>query len=118
MFTVTLNGLTLALTKDSFKKSLSEVASNKTSEGGTTLRAITRLGIPTYQITYKCDGLEKSRLEALERSPLITAQIYDESINGTRLWNCYMSGFSASLIVENDTTYYKVSFTLNDLETV
>lgn len=117
MITLILNGITLNLTKDTFKKKLSGVAKNQTSEGGTTLRSVTRLGIPTYSIRYKCDGLEESRLEALAKEQMLTATLFDETTRGNIRWQCYMDEFNSELIVEDDETrYYKVSFTLNDLE--
>lgn len=116
MIQLKLNNTTLALTQGSFKEAKKNVDRVNTSEGGHTLRAVTRTGIPTLNCSYKCDGLEKARLDDFAEASSLTATIFSERLQATTTWLCYMDGYSADLIIENgNERFYKVSFTLNDL---
>lgn len=115
---LSLDGRELALTNDSFKESFSAVDNLNTSEAGTTLRSVVRTGIPSLSITYKCDAGEKKYLDKEVRKPVIVAKRWDEVSETKRTWRCFMSNYSADLIIETSTTrFYKVSFKLNDLST-
>ena len=115
---LSLDGRELALTDDSFKESFSAVDNLNTSEAGTTLRSVVRTGIPTLSITYKCDASEKKYLDAEVRKAVIVAKRWDETSATKKTWRCFMSNYSADLIMETPTTrFYKVSFKLNDLST-
>lgn len=116
MLELKLNGTALQLTKGTYKESFKNVDRVNTSEGGHTLRAVTRTGIPTLNCSYTCDGLEKARLDNFAESSSLTATIFSERLQATTTWLCYMDGYSADLIIENgNERFYKVSFNLNDL---
>ena len=115
---LSLDGRELNLTNDSFKENLSAVDNINTSEAGTTLRAVVRTGIPSLSISYKCDASEKKYLDTEARKSSIVARRWSEYSEAKRSWRCFMSNYSADLIVETPTTrFYKVSFKLNDLST-
>lgn len=114
---LTLNGHALDLTDDKFSESFSAVDSISTSEAGTTLRAVTRAGIPTLSVSYKCLETEKALLDEMSRASSLIASRWSEESAATVQWVCYMNGYSADLITERGShRYYKVSFKLNDLE--
>lgn len=116
MIELKLNGTSLDLTKDSYKESYSNVDSTQLSEGGNTLRSVTRLGILSLSVSYVCNGIEKAKLDAFAKAPMLTATLFDESVQALKSWPCYMEGYSATLKFENNTDrYYKVSFNLKDL---
>lgn len=113
-----LNNIALELTNDSYKESFSSVDNVNTSEAGTTLRDVTRTGIPSLSVAYKCDGMEKAKLDAFNKASSLTATRYDETEQDDIEWECFMSGYSADLIIEtSNTRMYAVSFKLEDLET-
>ena len=112
-----LNNTTLALTDDKYKESYKSVDSLNTSEAGTTLRAVTRTGILTMDISYKCTAAEKKLLDGWNKASSLICKRYDEVTSAVVEWVCFMSNYSADLIMDDGTTrYYKVSFKLNDLE--
>lgn len=116
MISLELNGVSLALTKDEYREGYSNVDKRQMSEGGTTLRSVTRLGILTLAVSYKCDGLEKARLENFSKMEMLTATLYDEVAHSYKTWQCYMDDFSAKLLVEDESErFYRVSFKLYDL---
>lgn len=113
-----LNNIALELTNDSYNESFSSVDNVNTSEAGTTLRDVTRTGIPSLSVAYECDGMEKAKLDAFSKASSLTATRYDETSQDNIEWDCFMSNYSANLIVEtDDTRFYSVSFKLEDLET-
>ena len=115
--TLILNSTTLDLTNDQYSESYSSVDSRNTSEAGTTLRAVTRTGIRKMSISYACTETDKIALEALAKLSSVTATLYDETTATNVTWICFVDGFKADLQIEdNSHRYYKVSFTLNDLE--
>lgn len=112
-----INDVELELTNDGYSKSLSSVDSRNTSEAGTTLRAVTRTGIPSLDISYKCIETEEVKLETYSKQSSLLAQLLDESTGELISWRCFMDGFKSDLVVEdNNHRYYNVSFKLNDLE--
>ncbi len=112
-----LNNTTLNLTNDKYTENFRNVDSVSTSEAGTTLRAVVRTGIPTLSVGYKCDAAEKALLDGFAKASSLSATRYDEVASAAVNWSCFMSDYSADLIVEEPTTrMYKVSFKLNDLE--
>lgn len=116
MIELKLNGVSLELTKDSYKESYSNVDSTQLSEGGTTLRSVTRLGILSLAVSYTCNNTEKAKLDGFSKAPMLTASLLDESTQALKTWPCYMEGYSATLKFESETErFYKVSFTLKDL---
>ena len=115
--TLILNSTTLDLTNDQYSESYSSVDSRNTSEAGTTLRAVTRTGIRKMSISYECIEADKIALEALTKLSSVTATLYDETTSANVTWTCFVDGFKADLQIEDSShRYYKVSFTLNDLE--
>lgn len=118
VITLKINNHTLELTDDKYTESFSAVDSLSTSEAGTTLRAVTRTGIPSLSVAYKCDGAEKAKLDAFNRASSISCKRWNEETAQEITWTCFMSNYSADLLVETPTDrFYKVSFKLNDLET-
>lgn len=116
MLELRLNGTALQLTKGTYKESYNNVDKVNTSEGGNTLRAVTRTGILTLNCSYTCDGAEKVLLDIFAKAVSLNASIFSEESGTLTEWLCYMTGYSADLIVENGSTrFYKVTFTLNDL---
>ena len=112
-----LDGTTLNLTNDQYSESFSSVDSRSISEAGTTLRAVTRTGIRKMSISYECTETDKIALEALAKLSSVTATLYDETTSANVTWTCFVDGFKADLQIEDGShRYYKVSFTLNDLE--
>lgn len=114
-----INDVSLKLTNDSYKTTFSSVDNKATTEAGTTLRAVTRTGIKKMSISYKCDQVEKILLESYQALSYLTCKYYDETTSSMKSWRCYMDGYSEDLITESvgdKTRFYKVSFTLNDLE--
>lgn len=112
-----LDNITLDLTNDKYSESFKNVDSLKTSEAGTTLRAVVRTGIPSLSVAYKCDGTEKGKLDTLNRASKLTCKRWNEESGAVVTWHCFMSNYSADLILETATTrFYKVSFKLEDLE--
>ena len=112
-----LDNTTLDLTNDQYSESFSSVDSRNTSEAGTTLRAVTRTGIRKMSVSYECTETDKIALEALAKLSSVTATLYDETTAANVTWTCFVDGFKADLQIEdNRHRYYKVSFTLNDLE--
>ena len=115
--TLILNSATLDLTNDKYEESYSSVDLRNTSEAGTTLRAVTRTGVRKMSISYDCTETDKIALEALAKLSSVTATLYDETTATNVTWTCFVDGFKADLQIEdNSHRYYKVSFTLNDLE--
>lgn len=116
MIELKLNETTLELTMGTYKESFKNIDKTQTSEGGTTLRSVTRTGIRTLDVAYTCDGTEKAKLDALARAESLTATLYSEEYHDTQTWECYMEGYSSSLKVESsEDRFYKVSFKLLDL---
>ena len=112
-----LGTTTLDLTDDKYSENFKNVDSLKTSEAGTTLRAVVRTGIPTLSVSYKCDAAEKARLDNFAKASKLTCTRWSETAGSDITWSCFMSNYSADLIVETSTTrFYKVSFKLEDLE--
>lgn len=112
-----LNNTTLTLTADKYKTSYKSVDALNTSEAGTTIRSVIRTGILTMDIGYKCDAAEKKLLDGWNKASSLTCKYYDEETSAVKTWTCFMSNYSADLIMETSTTrFYKVSFKLNDLE--
>ena len=113
-----LNGVALDLTDDKYTESYSAVDNVNVSEAGTNLRAVVRTHIPTLSVSYKCTAGQKALLDGFNRASSLLATKWCEEDSGAAIsWNCYMSGYSADLIVETPTTrFYKVSFKLIDLE--
>ena len=112
-----LDNITLDLTNDKYTESFKNVDSLKTSEAGTTLRAVIRTGIPSLSVAYKCDGTEKGKLDTLAKASKLKAKRWDEGTSAVITWDCFMTNYSANLIVETGTErFYKVSFKLEDLE--
>lgn len=112
-----LNNVELDLTDDDYSFSYKNVDSLKTSEAGTNLRDITRTGIPSMKISYECIESEKVKLLAYSKLSSLTAKYWDETTQAYKTWDCFMTGYSEKLIVEGTThRYYKVGFTLEDLE--
>src|SRR5574344_126199 len=108
---------TLELTNDKYEESYKNADSLNVSEAGTNLRAVRRTAIPTLSVSYKCDAKEKKKLDGFARASVLLAQKWDEYSETVDSWACFVDGYTANLIVETPTTrYYKVSFTLNDLE--
>ena len=116
--TLSLNGHVLELTDDKYSESYGAVDSRNTSEAGTTLRAVTRTHIPTLSVSYKCIDSEKAFLDECDKASRLTANKWSEEDSGCLLeWDCFMSNYSADLIVDGEShRFYKVSFKLNDLE--
>lgn len=119
VITLKLNNHTLELTDDKYTESYTAVDSLNTSEAGTTLRAVTRTGIPSLSVAYKCDEDEKALLDYLVKQSSLVAKKWSEDDSGELIeWDCFMSNYSADLIVDGSAhRFYKVSFKLNDLET-
>ena len=115
---LTINNNTLELTYDKYSESYSAVDTVNMSEAGTTLRAVVRTGIPTLSVSYKCIDSEKALLDYLNKQSSLTATKWSEEDSGADIeWTCYMSNYTADLIVDGDAhRFYKVSFKLNDLE--
>ena len=115
---LTINNNTLELTDDKYSESYSAVDTVNMSEAGTTLRAVVRTGIPTLSVSYKCIDSEKALLDYLNKQSSLTATKWSEEDSGADIeWTCYMSNYTADLIVDGDAhRFYKVSFKLNDLE--
>lgn len=112
-----LNNTALDLTNEKYTESYKNVDSLSTSEAGTTLRAVVRTGIPTLSVSYKCIASEKALLDGFAKASSLSATKYDEVTSAAVNWSCFMSDYSADLIVETATDrFYKVSFKLNDLE--
>lgn len=112
-----LEGIELELTNDTYSESLSNVDFRKTSEAGTTLRSVTRTGIPNLSIAYKCIDTELVKLKALSKRSSLIAKVYDEATDTLKDWKCYMDSFQSDLLVEDEHhRNYSVSFKLNDLE--
>jgi len=112
-----INNDTLELTNDKYEESYKNVDSLNVSEAGTNLRAVVRTAIPTLSVSYKCDAAEKKKLDGFARASSLLAQKWDEYSEAVDSWACFMDGYRADLIVETPTTrFYKISFTLNDLE--
>ena len=118
MISLALNGRYLDLTDDKYSENYGAVDNVSTSEAGTTLRAVTRTHITTLSVAYKCIEEEKAFLDECDKASMLTASKWSEEDSGAELeWPCYMSGYSADLIVDGSThRFYKVSFKLNDLE--
>lgn len=116
--TLSLNGHVLELTDDKYSESYGAVDSLNTSEAGTTLRAVTRTHIPTLSVAYKCIETEKAFLDECNKASSLTCHKWSEEDSGCLLeWDCFMSNYTADLIVDGDAhRFYKVSFKLNDLE--
>ena len=112
-----LNNTTLALTDDKYSESYKAVDSLNTSEAGTTLRAVTRTGILTLSVSYKCNAAEKKLLDGFNRASSLICKKWDERTEAVVEWVCFMSNYQTDLIMEQGTDrFYKVSFKLNDLE--
>jgi len=112
-----INNDTLELTNDKYEESYKNVDSLNVSEAGTNLRAVVRTAIPTLSVSYICDSTEKKKLDGFARASSLLAQKWDEYSEAVDSWACFMDGYRADLIVETPTTrFYKISFTLNDLE--
>lgn len=118
MIELKLNGVSLELTNDTYKEAYSNIDNTQLSEGGSTLRSVTRLGILTLSVAYQCDGAEKAKLDNFNKAPMLTATLFDEGSMMPKTWPCYMEGYNASLKFENNNErFYKVSFNLKDLST-
>lgn len=116
MIELSFNGQKIELAQGSYKESFSNVDKLQQSEGGTTLRSVTRTGIRTLSVSYKCNGTEKAKLEAFSKAQSLNASLFSETTSGYITWKCFMTGFYADLIVEsNNDRFYKVGFKLNDL---
>lgn len=116
--TLTINNYVLDLTDDKYTESYSAVESVNKSEAGTTLRAVVRTGIPTLSVSYTCIDSEKAMLDYLNKQSSLIARRWSEEDSGISLeWDCYMSNYSASVVIDGENNrFYKVSFKLNDLE--
>lgn len=113
-----INSTVLELTSDKYSEKFSAVDSINTSEAGTTLRSVVRTGIPTLSVSYKCDATEKAKLDTFNKASSLTVKRWSEEASAEITWRAYMDGYSADLIIEtSNTRFYKVSFTLKDLET-
>lgn len=112
-----INDVALELTNDDYKEDFSNVDSVNVSEAGTNLRAVIRTGILGMSISYKCDAAEKARLDAYSKLSSVVVKKWDEETGSEIAWNCFITNYSTSLIMETPTTrFYKVSFKLKDLE--
>lgn len=117
VITLKLNNTVLDLTNEKYTESFKHVDKLSVSEAGTNLRAVTRTGIPTLAVSYKCDGTEKAKLDSFNKASSLTCKRYDESTSTEVSWTCFMTGYSADLIIEaGSERFYKVSFKLEDLE--
>lgn len=111
-----INGTALNLTNDSFKESFSSVDNINTSEAGTTLRSVTRTGIPSRSFSFKCTETDKILLDGYSKLSRVTATLFNEAAGTNKTWECFISNYSSDLIIEDGShRYYKVSFKLNDL---
>ena len=111
-----LNNTELALTNDKFTENFRNVDKINTSEAGTTLRAVVRTAVPTLAVAYKCIQSEKALLDGFAAASSLTAKRWDEVSETYKDWRCFMSDYSADLLVDGADRFYKVSFKLNDLE--
>lgn len=110
-----LNSTELDLTNDKYTESYKNIDQVNTSENGTTLRAVTRTAIPTLSVAYKGTQGEKILLDVFAAASKLTAQKWDEATSNYINWSCFISDYSADLIVEGNSRFYKLSFKLNDL---
>lgn len=114
-----LNNVGLAITRDSYKETLTSVEDTHTTEAGTTIRNITRTGIYGLDVTMKGTEAEKARLDQLVQSDYVMVTVWDEVSTDlvTRRMYIVPSSYSSSLIIEDDNhRYYSLSFSLKDLE--
>ena len=119
MITLQFGETELSLTKDSYKETLGSVEETHTTEAGTTIRTITRIGIYGLSVTYKGTEEEKITLDSAVQQDYLTVRVFDELTQSLVSHRMYIepSSYSASLIVEaEDHRYYELSFTLKDLE--
>ena len=119
MITLKLDGSTLELTKDNYKEALRSVEETHTTEAGTTIRMITRLGIYELDVSITGTEAQKKQLDSAVLQESLTVTVWDESAEGQVDHQMYIdpSSYSSTLIVEDGThRYYKLSFTLKDLE--
>lgn len=119
MITLHLDNQELALTKDSYKETLGSVEHTNTTEAGTTIRTITRIGIYGLDVSYTGTEEEKIILDAAVQQDYLTVTVWDEIAGEEATHRMYIppSSYSASLVVEDDDhRYYQLSFALEDLE--
>lgn len=119
MITLLINDTELAITKDSYKESLGSVEDTHTTEAGTTIREITRVGIYGLDISMTGTEEEKIFLDAAVQLDYLTVKVWDETAGGQAEHRMYIdpSSYSSSLIVEDaHHRYYDLSFKLEDLE--
>lgn len=115
--TLKLDNIALELTNDQYKLSYRAVDDKKTAEAGNTLRNVTRSHIRSLSVSYKGTASEKAILDANDKKSSLTATLWDEETASEITWECFMSGYSADLIVESPTErFYKFGFKLEDLE--
>ena len=117
VITLSVNNTTLTLTRDKYEWNYSHVDKWSVSEAGTNLRAVTRLGIPTLNVSYECIDSEVKTLIGFDKAGSLSVKYWDEVAGAEKTWACCMTDFKVSLQMENGTNrFYKVSFKLKDLE--
>lgn len=119
MITLLIDGEELELTRDAYKESLKSVEETHVTEAGTTIRSITRSGIYGLSVSYTGTETEKKILDGAVNRDYVTVSVFDEIMGTETTHRMYVdpSSYSASLVVEDDShRYYKLSFTLKDLE--
>lgn len=119
MIALYINNTELSLTKDSYKETLGSVEDTHTTEAGTTIRTITRIGIYGLSISYRGTEAEKLLIDAAVQLDYLIVRVWDELAADQVEHRMFIppSSYSASLIVEDDDhRYYELSFTLEDLE--
>lgn len=119
MITLYIDNVELALTKESYKETLNSVEDTHTTEAGTTIRTITRLGIYGLDVSYTGTEEEKVLLDAAVQRDYLIVKVWDETAEEQIEHRMFInpSSYSASLVVEDDIhRYYNFSFSLEDLE--
>ena len=112
-----LGNTELDLTNDKYTESNTHVDSWNVTEAGTNLRAVVRTHITSLSISYECDASEKAILDVFDKASKMICTRWSEEDSDFVEWSCCMTGYSADLILETDSTrLYKVSFKLEDLE--
>lgn len=95
------------------------------TEAGTTVRNLTRTGIPSISVKLSCNKQMLQNLRNLKKSLSLDVKYYDPDKdtdeNGNNLANnlMYMTGYSEKMLADTkDGGIWDVSFSLEDLEDV
>lgn len=114
-----INGETVELTQDSYTEHLGSVEELHTTEAGTRIRGIVRTGIYGLDVSFTGTEAEKILLDAAVQLDYLTVTVWDETAQEDTDHRMFIdpASYSTALIAEDSAhRYYKIGFTLEDLE--